>query len=184
MRSGWGHRGLPRLWLLVHCWEPNEVALQDWGFGAAALQSRTEAIQSAPSPILKWLGHRKLNLTLLTLGPPTTSCLNIHPHHTTSPLLSDTQLTVATTRLIYIFWYGYRGWKRVKKLRNLRSELEKLKSSWWRHLSYQFSVSCCGGRCKEERGLQWASFRPFSFEWVTTTGASAGLLGLNTWRDL
>lgn len=30
--------------------------------------------------ILKWLGHRKLNLTLLTRGPPTTSCLNTHPH--------------------------------------------------------------------------------------------------------
>lgn len=82
------------------------------------------------APILKWLGHRKLNLTLLTLGPPTTSCLNIHPHHTTPPLYTDTQLTVATTRLIYIFWYGYRGWKSMGCSWTLR-RVKKIQEGTW-----------------------------------------------------
>lgn len=91
--------------------------------GRWGLHCKAEAVKLQPcrakqrlpslpwAPILKWLGHRKLNLTLLTLGPPPTSCLNIPPHHKTPSPYSDTRFTVATTRLIYIFWYGCRGWK-------------------------------------------------------------------------
>lgn len=141
---------------------------------SCSLAEQNRGYPTLSSPILKWLGYRKLNLTLLTLGPPTTSCLNIHPHHTTPPLCTDTPLIVATTRLIYIFWYGHRGWKKVKKVKK-KPKISVQKRYKKKYPCGDFflcpsPVSWCSSRCKQEQAIQPVTVRPVKGKWDNYSG--------------
>ena len=131
------------------------------------------------APILKWLGHRKLNLTLLTLGPPTTSCLGIHPRHTTPPFYSDTRLAVATAKadLHILIWVermedvaGHsKEWKGVRKKAEISvwggGEENRKKNACGDSFLYCFPVSWSGGRRKQEQAMQPANFKPINCKW-------------------
>lgn len=168
---------LSHLWLLVCCQEPNEVALQGWGCGAVALQSRTEATQSLPSPILKWLGHRKLNLTLLTLGPlphPASTSTHTTRHHlsTLTPnSLWQPQGWFTSSDMVN---EDGREWK--KSSRNLRSEIQRnilvVTSSYVPSLSYGVAADV-----KKSKRYSLSLSNLLTARGITTIGVLFWLLG-------
>lgn len=138
--------------------------------------------------ILKWLGHRKLNLTLLTRGPPTTSCLNTHPH----------QLSMLTPDAPWQpqGWFTYsdmvtedgsaedvaghsREWKESQE--EFCDQWKKIKNGEkiWRLLLYCFPVLWGDDR---KAAMQLANFKPINSE--HTTGSLFWLLGSHESRDL
>lgn len=149
------------------------AALQGWGWGAAALQSRTEATQSPPSPHTEVIRQQEAEPDIADTRPPY-HILPQHPptpHDTTS--LSWHPTHCGNHRLIYILWYGYRGWKsrgcsrtlkRVKKKVRKKPEIRtKKKNACGDCFLYCFPVSWCGSRWRQAK--QPANFRPINCKW-------------------
>lgn len=144
------------------------AALQGWGWGAAALQSRTEATQSPLSPHTEVIRPQEAEPDIADTRPP----YHILPQHSPTPH-DTTSLSWHPThcgdhRLIYIFWYGYRGWKSRGCSRTLKRVKKKSQKETWDQSGcflYYFSVSRCGSRWRQEQAKQPANFRLINCKW-------------------